>query len=132
MQEEQCSHIIFFLIESSAVFLYISIISRYPKTSPSAVQCSAVQSRGKSAFQYIAVQCKSAICYTVKFNAVHRNELQCIETTYIFKTVQRSSLHKKEVQCNSMEKNVDQCSAVECTAAQPCLTRSPKEKLKSL
>ena len=36
------------------------------------------------------------------------------------------------MQCNSMDKNVDQCSAVECTAAQPRLTKSPKEEEKSL
>ena len=27
-----------------------------------------------------------------------------------------------------MDTNVDQCSAVDCTAAQPCLTKSPKKK----
>ena len=37
-------------------------------------------------------------------------------------------MHKKEVQCNWM--NVDLCFAVECTAAQPCLTKSPKEEEK--
>ena len=31
-----------------------------------------------------------------------------------------------------MDKNVDQCSAVECKAAHPCLTKSPKEAEKSL
>ena len=31
-----------------------------------------------------------------------------------------------------MDKNVDQVSAVECTAAQPRLTKSPKEEEKSL
>ena len=32
------------------------------------MQCSAVQSRGSIAVQYIAVHCKSPICYTVKFD----------------------------------------------------------------
>ena len=32
----------------------------------------------------------------------------------------------------SMDKNEDQGSAVECTAAQPSLTKSPKEEEKSL
>ena len=36
------------------------------------------------------------------------------------------------MQCNSMDKNVEQGSAVECTAAQPLLTKSPKEEEKSL
>ena len=31
-----------------------------------------------------------------------------------------------------MDKNVDQGSAEECTAANPCLTKSPKEEEKSL
>ena len=31
-----------------------------------------------------------------------------------------------------MDKNVDLCSAVECTAAHPRLTKSPKEEEKSL
>ena len=31
-----------------------------------------------------------------------------------------------------MDKNVDQGSAVECTAAHPCLTKSPEEEEKSL
>ena len=31
------------------------------------------------------------------------------------------------MQCSSMDKNVDQCSAVECTAA-PRLTKPPKEE----
>ena len=31
-----------------------------------------------------------------------------------------------------MDKNVDQCSAVECTAAHPRLTKSPKEEEKSM
>ena len=52
----------------------------------------------------------------------------CIETTYIFKTFQLSALHRKEVQCNSMDKNVDQGPAVECTAAHPRLTKYPKEE----
>ena len=86
---------------------------------------STVQNRGRSAVHYIAVHCKSAICYTVKFNAVQEIELLCIETIYIFKTFQWSALHIKEVQCNSMDSNIDQCSAVECTAAQPRLTKSP-------
>ena len=39
------------------------------------MQCSAMQSRGSSAVQYIAVHCKSSICYTVKFNELW--ELNC-------------------------------------------------------
>ena len=31
-----------------------------------------------------------------------------------------------------MDSNIDQCSAVECTAAQPRLTKSPKKEEKSL
>ena len=45
---------------------------------------------------------------------------------FFFITFQLSALHRIEVQCNSMDKNVDQCSAVECTAAHPRLTKSPK------
>ena len=90
------------------------------------VQCSTVQNRGRSAIQYITVHCKSVICYTVKFNAVQDIELLCIKTIYIFKTFQWSALHIKEVQCNSKDSNIDQCSAVECTAAQPRLTKSPR------
>ena len=45
------------------------MISRDFKTLLSAVQCSVVHSRGSSAVEYIAVHCKSAICYRVKFNA---------------------------------------------------------------
>ena len=101
----------------------VFIISRDFKIYP--VQCSTVQNRGRSAVHYIAVHCKSAICYTVKFNAVQEIELLCIETISIFKTFQWSALHIKEVQCNSMDSNIDQCSAVECTAAQPRLTKSP-------
>ena len=59
-------------------------------------------------------------------------ELLLIETTYIFKTFHWNTLHRKEVQCNSMNKNLDLCSAVECTAAHPRLTKSPKEEEKSL
>ena len=84
------------------------------------------------AVHYIAVHCKSAICYTVKFNAVQEIQLLCIKTIYIFKTFQWSELHIKEVQCNSMDSNIDQCSAVECTAAQPRLTKSPQKEEKSL
>ena len=91
-----------------------------------------MQNRGKSEVIYIAVHCKSAICYTVNFNAVQEIELLCIKTIYIFKTFQLSSLHIKEVQCNSMDSNIDQCSAVECTAAQPRLTKSPQKEEKSL
>ena len=40
-------------------------------------------------------------------------------------------MYRKEVQCNSMDKNVEQGSAIECTAAHPCLTKSPKEEEKS-
>ena len=101
----------------------VFIISRDFKIYP--VQCSTVQNRGRSAVHYIAVHCKSAICYTVKFNAVQDIQLLCIKTIYIFKTFQWSALHIKEVQCNSMDSNIDQCSAVECTAAQPRLTKSP-------
>ena len=104
----------------------VFIISRDFKIYP--VQCSTVQNRGRSAVHYIAVHCKSAICYTVKFNAVQEIELLCIETIYIFKTFQWSALHIKEVQCNSMDSNIDQCSAVECTAAQPRLTKSPQNR----
>ena len=42
----------------------------------------------------------------------------CIETAY------------EKMQCNSMNKNVDQGSAVECTAAHPRLTKSNKEEEK--
>ena len=108
----------------------VFIISRDFKIYP--VQCSTVQNRGRSAVHYIAVHCKSAICYTVKFNAVQEIELLCIETIYIFKTFQWSALHIKEVQCNSMDSNIDQCFAVECTAAQPRLIKSPKKEEKSL
>ena len=66
------------------------------------MECSAVQSKGSSAVQYIAVHCKSEICYAVKFNAVQWIELLWIETTYIFKTFQWSALHRKE-QCNSID-----------------------------
>ena len=104
----------------------VFIISRDFKIYP--VQSSTVQNRGRSAVHYIAVHCKLAICYTVKFNAVQEIELLCIETIYIFKTFQWSALHIKEVQCNSMDSNIDQCSAVECTAAQPRLTKSQKKK----
>ena len=96
------------------------------------VQCSTVQNRWRSAVHYIAVHFKSAICYTVKFNAVQEIELLCIETIYIFKKFQWSALHIKEVQCNSMDSNIDQCSAVECTAAHPCLTKSPQKRRKIL
>ena len=96
----------------------VFIISRDLKIYP--IQCSTVQNRGRSAVHYIAVHCKSAICFTVKFNAVQEIELQL------------SSLHIKEVQCNSMDSNIDLCSAVECTAAQPRLTKSPKKEKKSL
>ena len=82
------------------------------------------------AVHYIAVHCKSAICYTVKFNAVQEIELLCIETIYIFKTFHWSALHIKEVQCNSMDSNIDQFSAVECKAAQPRLNKSPKKEEK--
>ena len=34
------------------------------------------------------------------------------------------------MQCNSMDKNVDKNSAVECTSAQPRLTKSPEEEEK--
>ena len=67
----------------------------------------------------------------MKFNAVQEIELLCIKIMYIFKTYQWSALHIKEVQCNSMDSNIDQCSAVECTAAQPRLTKSPKKEEKS-
>ena len=60
----------------------VFIISRDFKIYP--VQCSTVQNRGRSAVHYIAVHCKSAICYTVKFNAVQGIELLCIETICIF------------------------------------------------
>ena len=96
------------------------------------LQCSAVQSKGSSVVQYIVVHCKSEICYTVKFNAVQWIELLWIETIYIFKTFQWSALHREKVQCNSMNKNVDLCSAVKCTAAHPRLTKSPEEEEKSL
>ena len=56
----------------------------------------------------------------------------CVEITYIFKTFLWSALHRKEVQSNSMDKNVDQGSAGDCTAAHPRLTHSPKEEEKSL
>ena len=36
------------------------------------------------------------------------------------------------MQCNSMDKNLDQGSAEECTAADPRLTKSPEEEEKSL
>ena len=65
---------------------------------------------------------------TVKFNAVQEIELLCIEIIYILKTLQLSSLHIKKVQCNSMDSNIDQCSAVECTAAQPRLTKFPQKE----
>ena len=68
------------------------------------------------------MHCKSAICYTVKFNAVQGIEL------LILKTFHWSALHRKDVQCNSMDKNIDQCSTVECTAAHPHLIKSPKEE----
>ena len=68
----------------------------------------------------------------MKLNAVQEIELLCIKTIYIFKTFQWSALHIKEVQCNSMDSNIDQCSAVECTAAQPRLTKSPKKDEQSL
>ena len=92
------------------------------------MQCSAVQSKGNGAVQYIAVHCKSEICDTVKFNAVQWIELLWIETTYIFKTCQWSALRRKKVQSNSMDENVDLCSAVECTSAHPRLTKSPEEE----
>ena len=68
----------------------------------------------------------------MKLNAVQGIEVLCIETTYVKKkTFQWSALHRKEVQCNSMDKNVDQSSAVECTAAHSRLTKSPQEEDKS-
>ena len=36
------------------------------------------------------------------------------------------------MQCNSMDKNLDQSSAEECTTADPGLTKSPEEEKKSL
>ena len=39
------------------------------------MQFSGVQSSGRSAVQYIAVHCNSAICYKVKFN--ESRELNC-------------------------------------------------------
>ena len=35
------------------------------------------------------------------------------------------------MQCNSMDKNLDPGSAVECTLAHICLTKSPEEEEKS-
>ena len=51
---------------------------------------------------------------------------------YIFKTFQCNALYREEVQCNSMNKIVDLCSAVECTAAHPRLTKSTEEEEKAL
>ena len=64
----------------------VFIISRDFKIYP--VQCSTVQNTGRSAVPYIAVHCKSAVCYTVKINAVQEIELLSNETIYIFKTFQ--------------------------------------------
>ena len=58
--------------------------------------------------------------------------MQLIETTNIFQFFHLNALHRKEVQCNSMNKNIELCSSVECTAAHPRLTKSPKEEEKSL
>ena len=113
------------LLHSARGAVQQEILKLYP------VQCSTVQNRKRCAVHYIAVHCKSAICYTVKFIAVQEIELLCIKTIYILKTFQWSALHIKEVQCNSMDSNIDQCSAVECTAAQPRLTKSPKKEEKS-
>ena len=45
-----------------------------------------------------------------------------------FLNFQLSALHRKEVKCNSMDKNVDQGSVVECTAAHPRITKSTKKE----
>ena len=83
VQKEQCSHINNILKKISAIILHISlkyqeILKLYK------VQCSVVHSRGSSAVQYIVVHCKSAICHTVKFNAVQGIEFLCIKTICIF------------------------------------------------
>ena len=69
MQEEQCSQINQFQKGSAIQRQFKDVIKLYP------VLCSAVQSRVSSAVHYIAMHCKAAIFYTVKFN--ESSELNC-------------------------------------------------------
>ena len=78
-------------------------------------QCSAVQSRGSSAFQNIAVHCKLAICYTVKFNAVQGIELLCI--IYMYKYF--SQVHCMGNKCSVVQWIKIETSTVMWSAQQP-------------
>ena len=115
---------------SFVTWKYFNNIDRFKKFYQ--VQYTAVQSKGSSAVQYIAVPCKSEICNTVKFNAVQWIELLWIETIYISKTFYWNALHRKEVQCNSMRKKFRLVLCCRVHSSPPPLIQIPKRRRKTL
>ena len=95
-------------------------------------QCRAVLCRVRGTVQSSTLQCPANHKFVY-------SEVQCSPVNWIgvnwhyiyFQNCSVKWLQRKEVQCISMNKNVDLCSAVECTATHPRLTKSPKAEKKS-
>ena len=105
---------------------YQDILKLYP------VQCSAMLCRVWGGVHSSTLQCNANQQFAKHWSAMQSRELNCCALKlHLKKSFQWSALHKN-VQRNSMDTNVHQCSAVECKAAQPYLTKSSTEEEKSL
>ena len=125
MQKNQCSHIKTHFLKNNAIWLYILLNTKRFKNI---TQCSAVLFRVVGAVQSSTFQCTANQQLAIQWSSMSPGNWIAV----YFKTFQWSAMHKKAVPFNSMDNNVDQGSAVECTAAHPRLTKSPKEEEKSL